>query len=56
MMEEPRDKDPLQPIKSASQEVQKIIKDVLKLESEKLYQKKPHINADIINIVKGAVK
>lgn len=55
-MDEPRKKDPTEPIKSASEEVRKIIKDVLKLESEKLYQKKPHISADIINIIKGAVK
>lgn len=55
-MEDLRKNDPLEPIKSASREVQQIIKEVLKLESEKLYQKKPHINADIINIIKGAVK
>lgn len=48
--------DPLDPIKSASEEIRAIIKSVLKLESEKLYQKKPHINTDIINIIKGAVK
>ena len=49
-------RDPLEPMQTASEEVRIIIKKVLKLESEKLYQKKPHINADVINIIKGTVK
>lgn len=49
-------RDPLEPLQSANEEVRTIIKKVLKLESEKLYQKKPHINADVINIIKGTVK
>lgn len=55
-MKPPSNRDPLEPLQSASEEVRTIIKKVLKLESEKLYQKKPHINADVINIIKGTVK
>ena len=39
-MEAPDKKDPLEPMKTASEEVRTIIKSVLRLESEKLYQKK----------------
>lgn len=49
-------RDPMEPMKSASEEVKSIIKEVLKLEAEKLYQQRPHINADIVRIIKEAVK
>ncbi len=49
------DSNHLEPLKSASPEVQKIIKEVLKLESEKLYQERPRLKSEIIEIIKGAV-
>lgn len=55
-MEPTGKKDPLEPMRMASEEVKTIIKSVLRLESEKLYLKRPHISADIIAIIKGAVK
>ena len=47
---------PMEPMNSASNEVKTIIREVLRLEAEKLYQKKPHINADVVRIIKEAVK
>lgn len=40
---------------SASPEVQDVIKRVLLAESDKLYQEKPQIKADILKIVKEVV-
>lgn len=49
-------KDVLEPYNNASTEIKRIIKDVLRLERDKLYQQKPHINADIINIIKEEIR
>lgn len=48
--------DPSEPVRTAPPEVQQIIKEVLDLEKEKIYQHQPHINSDIINIIKRAVQ
>lgn len=48
--------DPLKPIKNASPEVASVIKQVLKLEHERLYQDRPRINEDILKIIKGEVQ
>ena len=40
---------------NASITVREVMKRVLQAESDKLYQDKPHIKADIINIIKEVV-
>jgi hypothetical protein len=49
-------KDVQAPIQQARPEVQKIIKRVLDLEKEKLYQERPHLSADILRIIKEEIK
>jgi hypothetical protein len=48
--------DPLEPIKTAPAEVGNVIKKVLKLEHEHLYQDRPRVNDDILRIIKDEVK
>jgi hypothetical protein len=48
--------DPLEPIKSAPEEVASVIKQVLKLEHDHLYQDRPRINDDILKIIKNEIK
>lgn len=48
--------DPNAPIKEASDEVKKIMIEVLNLERERLYEHRPRINAEVLNIVKDAVQ
>ncbi len=45
----------LEPLHTASPEVQKIIKEVLKLERDMLYQAKPRLQSEIVEIIKGIV-
>jgi hypothetical protein len=48
---------PLEPIKTAPPEVEKIIMRVLQLEKHRLYERNPRfINADIIAIIREEVK
>lgn len=54
-MSEAKKTDHLEPLRTASPEVQKIIKEVLKLERDKLYQKSPKVQSDIIDIIKSIV-
>jgi hypothetical protein len=42
-------------LKNASIAVREVIKRVLQAESDKLYLDKPHIKADIINIIREVV-
>lgn len=56
MTEEKKKLDPLEPIKTAPPEVGRVIKQVLKLEHEHLYQDRPRINDDILRIIKGEVQ
>jgi hypothetical protein len=41
--------------KNASTPVREVMKRVLQAESDKLYQDKPHIKAEIINIIREVV-
>lgn len=47
--------DYLEPLRTASPEVQKIIKEVLKLERDRLSQKTPRVQSEILEIIEGAV-
>lgn len=49
-------KDELEPLRRAPQHIRKIIKRILTLESERLYQRQPHLNEDVIRIIKEEVK
>jgi uncharacterized protein (DUF2267 family) len=42
-------------LKNASIAVREVMKRVLQAESDKLYQDKPHIKSDIINIIREVV-
>ena len=48
--------DPLDPIKNARPEIERIIKRVLTLERDRLYQKQPRVNSDIIQIIKEEIQ
>jgi len=48
--------DPMKPIKDAAPEVKKIVRKVLQIESEVLYQDRPRILDDIVQAIKEAVK
>ena len=48
--------DPMEPIKSATPEVASVIKKVLKLEHDHLYQDRPRISDDILKIIKNEIK
>lgn len=48
--------DPMEPIKSAAPEVASVIKKVLKLEHDHLYQDRPRISDDILKIIKNEIK
>jgi hypothetical protein len=47
--------DHLEPLRTANPEVQRIIKEVLKLERDNLYQHRPRLQSEIIDIIKGIV-
>lgn len=51
-----REIDPMEPLESAPSEVGRIIRRVLQLEKERLYQRKPQINADITQIIKEEIQ
>ncbi len=46
----------LKPLHEAAEEIQNIMKKVLKLEHDRLHQKSPRINAEIIKIIKEEIK
>ena len=48
-------KDPLTPISDAPARSEEVIRRVLQLESERLYQDRPHVIEDIELIVKQAI-
>jgi hypothetical protein len=56
MTEEEKPADAFEPLRTAEQQIKRIIERVLKLESERLYQKAPHLNDDVLRIVKEEVK
>ena len=47
--------NPFDPINNAPPEITKIITRILKLEKDKLSQKKPHIISDIVNVIKEEI-
>jgi hypothetical protein len=47
--------DAFEPLKGGSPEVQRIIKKVLKLEDELLHQRQPHLNEDVLRIIKEEI-
>jgi hypothetical protein len=46
----------LEPLRREPEHVRSIIKRVLKLEQERLYQRMPHLNDDVVRIIKEEVK
>lgn len=54
-MKDGKKSDYLEPMRTASPEVQEIIKEVLKLEREKLYQDKPRLQSEIVEIIRRLV-
>ena len=48
--------DPLEPLQTASSEIQEIIREVLKLERDRLYQQRPRLNSEIQELVKRVIK
>lgn len=55
-MEQDKEVDPLEPLKRGPEEYKTIVKKILELESERLYQRQPHLNDDIIQIIKGVIR
>ena len=53
------DKDafnPIEPLETASPEIQEIIREVLKLERDRLYQQRPRVNSEIQDLIKKVIK
>lgn len=46
----------MEPMNTASPEIKRVIKRILRLESEKLYQQKPHVISDLVKIIKEEVQ
>jgi hypothetical protein len=47
--------DAFQPLREAPPEVRRIIEQVLRLEQERLYQRAPRLNDDVLRVIKEAV-
>ncbi len=45
-----------EPIKTAPPEVEKIIREVIRVEKENLHSDRPRVKTDILQIIKDAVK
>lgn len=56
MTQNPTQEDIEAPIKTASPEVEKIIREVIRLEKANLSSDRPRIRADVLKIVKDTVK
>ena len=48
--------DALEPLTSGSPEITRIIKKIIKLEQERLFQLQPHLNEDVLRIIKEEIK
>ena len=48
--------DAFEPMKTGDPEIVKIIARVLTLEKERLYQRAPHLNDDVLRIIKDEIK
>ena len=46
----------LEPLRRDPEFVRTIIKRVLQLEQERLYQQKPHLNDDVVRIIKEGIR
>lgn len=55
-METDNNTDPLEPLKREPEEYKEILKRILQLESEKIYQDRPHLNEDVVRIIKEIIK
>ena len=55
-MDSDKEMDPLEPLKRDPEEYRTIIKKILELESERLYQRQPHLNDDVIRIIKEVIR
>ena len=47
--------DPMEPLRREPSEVRSIIERVLRLEAERLFQERPHLNDDIVRVIKEVV-
>ena len=48
--------DAFEPLKKADPVIVRIIARILTLEKERLYQKAPHLNEDVLRIIKEEIK
>lgn len=48
--------DAMMPLKGGTEEIKKIIARILTLEHERLYQLQPHLNEDVLRIIKEEIK
>lgn len=48
--------DAFEPLKTGDPEIVRIITRVLTLEKERLYQRQPHLNDDVLRIIKEEIK
>lgn len=48
--------DAFEPLKDGPEAVRKIIERVLKLEQERLYQRMPRLNDDVLRVIKEEVR
>ncbi len=56
MAEKEKEPDPLEPIKSASPPIRRIIKKVLQLEKEHLYEDRPRLKDNIVAAIKQEIR
>jgi len=54
--ERPEDIDAMEPLRREPEQVRVIIKQILELEKERLYQQRPHLNEDVVRVIREYVK
>ncbi len=55
-MTETKSSDPFLPVKNSDEAVQKVVREVLKLERDRLHQKRARLISDITRIIKDTIK
>ncbi len=55
-MSESKKSDHFEPMRTASPEIQAIIREVLKQEQDNLHQAKPRLQSEIVEIIKRVIK
>lgn len=60
-MAEPKERneenlDAMEPLNRGPDDIRAIIRRILTLEQERLYMRKPHLNDDIIRVIKDEIK